>query len=80
MSPAFAQVIRRQLPRLQPISSYLGDIQSIEFQGVGKAGWDVYDVRREQGSQRWRIAVGSDGKILGAIVVLTSPLPVNLGP
>jgi hypothetical protein len=80
MSPGFAQVVQRQLSRLQPISSYLGDIQSIEFQGVGSAGWDVYDVRREQGSQRWRIAVGTDGKILGAIVVLTSPMPVTLGP
>ncbi|HJS90067.1 MAG TPA: MerR family transcriptional regulator [Steroidobacteraceae bacterium] len=80
MSPAFAQVVQRQLSRLQPMSSYLGDIQSIEFLGVGSAGWDVYDVRREQGSQRWRIAVGSDGKIQGAIVVLTSPMPVSLGP
>ena len=80
MSPAFAQVVQRQLSRLQPMSSYLGDIQSIEFKGVGNAGWDVYDVRREQGSQRWRIAVGSDGKIHGALVVLTSPMPVTLGP
>ena len=78
MSPAFAQVLRRQLPRLQPIASYLGEIRSIEFQGVGGQGWDVYDVHRERGSGRWRIALGSDGKILGALGTLTSP--VTLGP
>jgi hypothetical protein len=79
-SAAFAQVLRKQLPRLQPVSAYLGAIQSIEFQGVGNQGWDVYDVQREHGSSRWRIALGSDGKILGALVILTSPAPVNLGP
>jgi hypothetical protein len=40
MSPAFAYVMQRQLPRLQPMSSFLGDIRSIEFQGVGSQGWD----------------------------------------
>jgi DNA-binding transcriptional MerR regulator len=80
MSPALAQLTQKQLPRLQPVSNYLGAIQSIEFQGVGNQGWDVYDVQREHGTSRWRIALGSDGKILGAAVILTSPLPVNLGP
>jgi DNA-binding transcriptional MerR regulator len=78
MSPGFAQVLRRQLPRLQPIASYLGEIRSIEFQGVGSQGWDVYEVNRERGSGRWRIALGSDGKVLGALAVLTSP--PTLGP
>ena len=80
MGSAFAQLTRKQLPRLQPVSTYLGAIQSIEFQGVGNQGWDVYDVQREHGTSRWRIALGSDGKILGAAVILTSPMPVNLGP
>jgi len=80
MGPALAQLTRKQLPRLQSVSTSLGAIQAIEFQGVGSQGWDVYDVQREHGSSRWRIALGSDGKILGAAVVLTSPMPVNLGP
>jgi DNA-binding transcriptional MerR regulator len=80
MSPALAQLTRKQLPRLQPVSTYLGAIQSIEFQGVGNQGWDVYDVQREHGTSRWRIALGSDGKILGASVILTSPMPVSSGP
>jgi DNA-binding transcriptional MerR regulator len=78
MSPNLELLMRRQLPRLQSIASYLGEIRSIEFQGVGGQGWDVYDVQRERGSGRWRIALGSDGKILGALAILTSP--VSLGP
>jgi DNA-binding transcriptional MerR regulator len=78
MGPGLALLMRRQLPRLQPIASYLGEIRSIEFQGVGGQGWDVYDVHRERGSGRWRVALGSDGKILGAMAILTSP--VSLGP
>ena len=78
MSPAFAQVVQRQLPRLQPIGVYLGELKSIEFQGVGAQGWDCYDVHREHGTTRYRIALGSDGKILGALAMLISP--VNLGP
>src|SRR5690606_27581393 len=78
MSPAFAQVIERQLARLQPIAAYLGPIRSIEFQGIGSQGWDVYDLHRERGTGRWRIALGSDGKIYGAMATLTSPL--TLGP
>lgn len=80
MGPALAQLTRQQLPGLQSVSSYLGAIQSITFQGVGNQGWDVYDVQREHGSSRWRIALASSGKIIGAAVVLTSPMPVNMGP
>jgi DNA-binding transcriptional MerR regulator len=78
MSPEFAQIIRSRLSQVQPLAAYLGEIQSIEFQGVGSQGWDVYDVHRERGSARWRIAFSSSGKILGGLGVLTGP--VGLGP
>ena len=65
MSPALAQACRRQLPQLQMTARFLGAIQSIEFKGVGSQGWDVYEVRRENGVAKWRIAV-SDGVIVGA--------------
>jgi len=45
---------------------------------VGSQGWDVYDVNREHGTVRYRIALGADGKICGAAVVVTSP--IGLGP
>jgi hypothetical protein len=78
MSPGFAQLVQRRLAQLHALASYLGEIRSVEFQGVGSRGFDVYDVHRERGSGRWRIALGSDGRILNAMGVLTAPL--SLGP
>ena len=46
----------------------LGPVQSVEFRGVGNRGWDMYDVRQENGSSQWRIALGADGIITGALV------------
>lgn len=65
MSPGLAQVCRRQLPQLQMTAKFLGETQSIEFQGVGSQGWDVYEVRCENGVVKWRIAL-TDGVIVGA--------------
>lgn len=77
ISPALAQVMRKQLPRLQLLSSYLGAITSVEFEGVGGQGWDVYKVQRERGAAQWRIALRSDGVIVGALATLTSPMTVG---
>ena len=66
MSSPLEQVIRLQLPLLQPLAGYLGAIRSIEFRGVGSDGWDVYDVHRERGASQWRILLSADGKIASA--------------
>ena len=60
MSPALARACRRQLPQLQMTARFLGAIQSIEFQGVGSQGWDLYEVRRENGVVKWRIALTTE--------------------
>jgi bla regulator protein blaR1 len=70
MSPAFEQTVRKQLTQMQLMARYLGAIQAIEFKGVGRMGWDSYEVRRENGGALWRIAF-SNGVIEGAIVSLT---------
>jgi DNA-binding transcriptional MerR regulator len=57
------QVIRLQLPALQLLAEPLGTVLSIEFRGVGRAGWDQYDVHRERGTSRWQILLAADGKI-----------------
>lgn len=67
MSPELAKVTREQLPRLEASMTHLGAVQSVEFRGVGNQGWDVYDVKHEHGSSEWRIAVGADGIITGAL-------------
>jgi Domain of unknown function (DUF3471) len=66
MSPALIQIVRKQLPMLQMMARYLGAIQTIQFKGVGRQGWDVYEIRRENGVVKWRIAL-TDGLITGAM-------------
>ena len=68
MSPALADATRQQLPQLAAAMAHLGIVQSVEFRGVGNQGWDMYDVRQEHGSSQWRIALGADGIITGALV------------
>jgi DNA-binding transcriptional MerR regulator len=66
MSSQLKQIVRLQLPLLQPLAEYLGAIRSIEFRGVGSDGWDVYDVYRERGASQWRILLSADGQIASA--------------
>jgi hypothetical protein len=68
MSPELADVLRKQLPTLEAAMTHLGTVQSVDFHGVGNQGWDIYDVRQENGSSQWRIALGDDGIIMGALV------------
>ena len=68
MSPELAKATREQLPQLEAGMKQLGAVQSVEFRGVGNQGWDLYDVRQEHGSSQWRIALGADGIITGALV------------
>lgn len=68
MSPELAQATRRQLPMLQPGLAAMGAVRSVAFRGVGNDGWDVYDVKHEHGWTLWRIALGKDGIIAGALV------------
>jgi hypothetical protein len=44
-------------------------VKSLEFKGVGSAGWDSYEVQHENGTSQWRIAVMPDGKIGGTLLV-----------
>ena len=68
MSAPLASVVRLQLPQLQTIARYLGPVQAITFQGVGKQGWDVYEVRRANGTGQWRIVLNANGGIENAAV------------
>lgn len=57
------QLIRKQLPLLQPLTEYLGAFRSIEFRGVESGGTDQYDLHCERGTSRWRILLSADGEI-----------------
>lgn len=73
MSPMLAEKIRQQLPLLQGMRKFLGAIQAIEFRGIGKAGWDVYEVRSAHGTAQWRIGMRADGIIDGFGIGNTDP-------
>jgi hypothetical protein len=79
MHPALAYVARQQMHRLHTTAAYLGTVKSIDFQGVGSQGWDVYDVHHERGTARVRIILRSDGLITGALFVVKDG-PVSIGP
>ena len=76
MSSQLEQVIRLQLPLLQPLAEYLGAFRSIEFRGVGSDGWDQYDVHRERGTSRWQILLSADGKLASASLDWDRPCSV----
>ncbi len=65
MSPAVADVTRRQLPKIKSMIGELGAVESVSFKGVGQGGFDNYEVKFEHGSTEWRIILGLDGKIQG---------------
>jgi CubicO group peptidase (beta-lactamase class C family) len=66
MTPAFADVNRRQLGQLQSTLSGLGAVQTVTFKAVGPAGPDIYEVKFEKGAQEWRIWLSPDGKVESA--------------
>jgi hypothetical protein len=67
MSPALADAVRKQLPKLQPWLADLGPIVSVQFVGVGNQGWDVYTLKHEHGSSQLRIVLDARGIITGAL-------------
>ncbi len=79
MHPALAYATRWQLPSLRALATHLGAIESISYQGVGSAGWDVYDIQHEHGRSRCRIMLHSDGLITGALLQVTDG-PISMGP
>jgi hypothetical protein len=68
MTPDLADATRAQLPQLQGELARLGPVQSVQFQGVGNQGWDLYSVQHERGSSQLRILMSPDGRIAGALL------------
>ena len=66
MSPSLAAATRQQQPQLQSMLVQLGALQSVTFKGVGPGGFDIYQVKFENGSLEYRILLGADGKVEGA--------------
>ena len=68
MSPGLAAATRQQLPQIQVMLLKLGALQSITFKGVEANGADIYLVKFENGSLEYRIVLGPDRLIEGALL------------
>ena len=65
MNEPLAQLVREQLPMIVPELERLGDITTIAFKGVGSDGFDVFEVRFENGALEWGLSQAADGKLSG---------------
>jgi hypothetical protein len=68
MSEGMAKATKEQWFGLHSAAKALGAIQSIKFDGVADDGWDLYEVKHQNGRSNWRIAISDDGIIVGAFV------------
>ena len=68
MGPELADVLKKQLPSMQPQIASLGALKSVTFRNVTGQGADLYLATYEKGSMAWRVVLGPDGKIVGAMV------------
>jgi hypothetical protein len=69
MESMLADVTRQQEAQIKVFAAQLGAVQSIKFVGVGKQGWDVYDVTFANGSLQYRIMLADNGKIAGMMAM-----------
>jgi hypothetical protein len=79
MSSQLVQIVRMQLPLLQPLAEYLGAFRETEFRGVESGGWDQYDVHCERGTSRWRILLSAEGKMASAAYDWDRPKSAAIG-
>jgi hypothetical protein len=68
MGPELADVLKKQLPSMQPQIASLGALKSVTFRNVTGQGADLYLATYEKGSMAWRVVLGPDGKVVGAMV------------
>jgi DNA-binding CsgD family transcriptional regulator len=68
LSPRFAEVVRRDLPRTQPLFSAMGELRSVTFRGRGEMGDDVYDLVFANGGVMMSAALDAEGRMVGGIL------------
>jgi DNA-binding CsgD family transcriptional regulator len=73
LSPRFAEVVRRDLPRTQPLFSSMGELRSVTFRGRGEIGDDVYNLVFANGGVMMSAALDASGRMVGGILEPTTP-------
>ncbi|HEY0116308.1 MAG TPA: helix-turn-helix transcriptional regulator [Allosphingosinicella sp.] len=68
LSPRFAEVVRRDLPRMQPLFASMGELRSVTFRGRGEMGDDVYNLVFANGGVTMSAALDAEGRMVGGIL------------
>jgi hypothetical protein len=73
LSPQFAEVVRRDLPKTHPMFSSMGELKSVTFRGRGAMGDDVYDLVFTKGGVRMSAKLDASGRMTGGILQPVQP-------
>jgi hypothetical protein len=65
LSPGFAEVVRRDLPRTQPLFASMGELKSVTFRERGAMGDDTYDLVFANGVVRMSAVLDAEGRMNG---------------
>ena len=68
LSPRFAEVVRRDLPRTQPFFRSMGELRSVTFSRRGERGDDVYNLVFANGGVLMSAALDAHGRMMGGIL------------
>jgi bla regulator protein BlaR1 len=71
MEPFLAASMKKNEAEIVAGTQRWGAIKSITFKGVGKQGWDSYDVQFEKESVTFYITMGTSGKMAGLMALQT---------
>jgi hypothetical protein len=73
LSPQFAELVRRDLPRTHGLFSSMGELKSVTFREPGPMGDDAYDLEFESGRLIMSVKLDADGRIDGGIIRPVGP-------
>jgi len=68
LSPQFAGIVRRDLPKTHPMFSSMGELKSVTFRGRGATGDDVYDLAFANGAVRMSAKLDANGRMIGGML------------
>ncbi len=75
LSPEFAEVVRRELPRTHELFSAMGELRTVTFREPGPMGDDMYDLVFANGRLGMSVALDAEGRIAGGIIQPGGPPP-----
>jgi hypothetical protein len=73
LSPQFAEVVRRDLPKTHSLFSSMGELKSATFLGRGEMGDDAYDLVFAKGAVIMSASLDADGRMAGGFFQPVAP-------